>query len=531
MIHDIFYTRKYDENIAVYDGNKYYTFGELKELISSQCEFLKKQSANIVIFGDDNFNFIIQFFASVFSKKNIFLVTDKKIIKNFNRDYYFANSFSESKINDYVFPEIDFDAGIIHFYTSGTTGNPKIIKKSLNNLIKEGLDIGEFLGIKNENLTVVSSTSMSHLFGLTFHLMMPFCNGIKVGTKSVSYPENIDKNNLIFVSSPSFLYSVLKHNLDFKIPPKYIISAGSKLDEKVFEYLEQKSKIIEIYGSTETGVIAHKTHFASPFKVFNNVKINVYDDYAEIFSDYSYEHCAKINDKIEIKNNQLFIKNRTDRMIKIYEKRVSAPALENRIKQNEFIENCYVFKYGEKPVCICALSENGKDYILQNSPANLTKILKKFTSEAFEIIPQKWKYIDEIPMTLSGKIDQKIIEKIFSTNSSLPVILDRKIIPDGIIYKIFFYKNCNFFKGHFPEFKLVPGVVQLFLAKEIANAHFDLTLGQGQWKRIKFSHIIEPDKVIYLKLQKSEKSVSYEYYDDERKYSSGVFLCENIFKG
>ena len=48
-------------------------------------------------------------------------------------------------------------------------------------------------------------------------------------------------------------------------------------------------------------------------------------------------------------------------MMKIYEKRVSAPALENRIKENEFIEDCYVFKYGKKPVFTASLDTDNKD--------------------------------------------------------------------------------------------------------------------------------------------------------------------------
>lgn len=531
MIKDIFYSEKYDNNVAVIDGKINYTFKELKEIISAQIEFLKDKSENIIILGEDNFNFIIQFFASVFSGKYIYLVADKKIITNFKGDYYFAENITNKRIFDFKFPRTDFNSGSIHFFTSGSTGEPKIIKKSLHNLIEEAQDLGKYFKLKNKEYTVVSSTTMSHLFGLTFHLMMPLCNGLKIGAKSISYPENIDRDNLILVSSPSFLSSVLKHNLEFKIPPKYIVSAGSKLDDIVFEYLEKKSKIIEIYGSTETGIIANKTHFNSPFKIFDTVKINVYSEYAEIVSNYSYENCVKINDKVEINKDEIIIKNRTDRLMKIYEKRVSAPALETRIKESEFVDNCYVFKNNEKPVCICALSDKGKDYIVKNSPAKLTKFLKNFTSKNFEIIPQRWKYIDEIPMTNSGKINKGIIETIFNINSSLPVILDREMIPEGIIYKIFFYKNCDFFKGHFEQFKLVPGVVQLFLAKEIANAHYNLSLGQGQWKRIKFVNIIEPDKVINLKLMKNEKKVTFEYYDTEKKYSSGEFLCENIFKG
>ena len=110
-------------------------------------------------------------------------------------------------------------------------------------------------------------------------------------------------------------------------------------------------------------------------------------------------------------------------------------------------------------------------------------------------------------------------------NLSFPIILDRELAENSIKYKIFFYNQCNFFNGHFPNFKLVPGVLQLYLAKEFANFHFGLELGQGQWKRIKFSNIIKPDSVVNLKLEHSKKQIIYEFYSDDKKYSSGAFLC------
>ena len=97
MIKNIFYSRKYDDKVAVVDGEKSYTYKQLKEIISTQIEFLKDKSDNIIIFGDNNFNFIIQFFASIFCNKNIFLFADKKMLSNFENDYYLAEKITEEK--------------------------------------------------------------------------------------------------------------------------------------------------------------------------------------------------------------------------------------------------------------------------------------------------------------------------------------------------------------------------------------------------------------------------------------------------
>ena len=160
----------------------------------------------------------------------------------------------------------------------------------------------------------------------------------------------------------------------------------------------------------------------------------------------------------------------------------------------------------------------------------MTINLKQYLLKTSEIVPQRWKFIDEIPRNITGKINKKLIEHLFNINLSMPLILEKKEEKENVEYKLFFYRHCNFFKGHFPEFQLAPGVVQLYWAKEFANIYFDLSLGAGQWKRIKFSNILKPDSIVNLKLEKTDKAVTYSYYFEDKKYASGAFLCENIFE-
>lgn len=526
-----FTTSKYNNKIVVTDGVNNYSWHDLKCLIAAEINYLKNKKNNVIILSGDNFSFIIQFFASIFCNKNIYLITDKSRLNNLDFEYEILDNYDKTPVESFQFPEINPKSIIINFYTSGSSGCPKIIKKSLYNLISEAEDIGKEFNFQEKKLTVISTTTMCHLFGLTFHLMTPLCNNLIINTQNISYPENVDKENSILVSTPTFLNSVPKFNLKFKKNPEYIITAGSKLNNDIFENLEQTSRIIEIYGSTETGVIAHKTHYNDHFKLFSNVNISVNNNITEVVSDYFYEDKITIKDTIELNNRSLILKNRTDRLFKIYEKRVCADELEENLKSCEYVSDCYITKYNDKLVCLCALSEIGQKYLLENNISELTKNLKQYLRKFSEIVPQKWKYIDELPMTTSGKINRKLIEHFFDVNLSLPVILDRKLDKNSIIYKIFFYHQCNFFNGHFPEFKLVPGVLQLYLAKEFANIHFNLELGEGLWKRIKFSNIITPDSIVYLKLEYDEKRVTYEFYSDTKKYASGAFLCENIFEG
>ena len=77
MLEEIFTTGKYDNRIAVTDGVRNYTFSNLKNLIASEISYIKDKKNNVVIIGGDDFSFIIQFFASLLCKKNIYIITDK----------------------------------------------------------------------------------------------------------------------------------------------------------------------------------------------------------------------------------------------------------------------------------------------------------------------------------------------------------------------------------------------------------------------------------------------------------------------
>ena len=343
---------EYENRTAIISDEKTFTYKDIKNLIAGEIENLKKKKENIVILSGDNFSFVIQFFASVFCKKNIYLITDKTRLKDLSCDFDILSKIEKNNfIENYNFPKIDIKKGVINFFTSGSTGVPKNIKKSLYNLITEAIDIGKTFGFKDKNYVVNSTTTMCHLFGMTFHLMTPLCNGLTIDTNEISYPENIDGKNNILVSTPTFLASAVKFGLGFKASPKYIISAGSKLNEKVFEILEEKSKVIEIYGSSETGVIANKTHYNEDFKIFDNVKLNVGENSVEVISDYAFDPKTEINDKITVQNGKLKFQTRTDRLFKIYEKRISADELENTLNKNDFVTESYITKNGEKPVC------------------------------------------------------------------------------------------------------------------------------------------------------------------------------------
>ena len=527
---DKFNSCECDVKIVLNNGEKEFTFRELKELVFIKSEFLKSiDSKNIVVLGNDSFSFVINFLACVFARKEIFLLDDKHNLNYLETDYYVAEEVSgnEKQTGDLFFGDIDSHNTIINFFTSGSSAQPKQIKKTLWNLIEEAKDIAEeFENFGTNKLNFISTTKMNHLFGLTFHFMVPFCNGYTICTKPVQYPEEINTPNAFLVSTPAFLEKLMKYNVELETPPEWIISAGSKLNIDIFKYIEKNSNVIEIYGGTETGIVAYKRHYnETAMKKFKKVKISTDEqNRAVVVSNYFPEDIITQNDAIEIISGDYFkLLERTDRVLKIHDKRISAPRFEKEINDHKFIGDSYCLRMDKKLACLAVLSSAGKDYFLKNGNISLTKELKMDLSQKFDIVPQKWRYVAEIPKNETGKFDKQRIEKIFNTNITYPALLNHTLSKDEANIEMVFPKNSNFFRGHFDEFPITPGVVQLFFAHWLAQDYFNIKIPVDTVRKIKFTNIIKPDRRLHLSLINKEDRVAFKYFFDDTIFSSGIF--------
>ena len=393
---NVFSSKRFDNDIVLKNNSKKVCKKDLEQYVKTNIPILKTKKQNVVILTNDILTFTINFLAAVFTNKTIYLTDDINKLKSLNIEFDIIKTYETNfdKDSDIELLEINTDEIFINLLTSGSSGAPKCITKSLSNLIKEAQDINETFKINPMNLLISCSTDFSHLFGLTFGFMFPLCNNHIINLNRIEYPDKIEDENTFLVSTPSFLDTFKKNNI---IPNniKYIASAGSKLNEKTFEYIEKFANIIEIYGSTETGVIAYKTHYAdktlTPFK---SVKIIPFENSTLVVTPYAYEKEIEINDKIKIQGDKITLLERTDRLLKIQEKRISAELIEKVLNKNEFVLENYCFKIQDKIGCYCALTENGKKFLLNNGTIELIKKLKAFLKPKFEIIPQKWKFTD-----------------------------------------------------------------------------------------------------------------------------------------
>ena len=513
MILEKFFTDQYNNDLIFINENM--TFGEFKDYVYAQKQELEKSDiSEVVILCDDYFEFAVNFFASIFAKKQINLLTDKSRVNLLTQDYILPKKPEKSSWKNF---ENKFNAKeiMINLFTSGSTGTPKSIGKTLHNLEVEAQATLEDFEFPKDTV-ICSTTPSSHSYGVAFNFILPFYAGFKINRTKIEFPELFpQKETYVLISTPSFMEKLEKYGFEFQNAPKIIFLAGAKLEDKIFNYLSKFSVVIDIYGSTETGNIAYKQG-GKIFTVIKNVEVST-DNESKILvkSDFFPEGELVLNDIIEkISDREFKLKKRTDRIVKILEKRISLTEIENLLKDIKEIDDVCCFQEGDKLACAVVT----KKYELTGSE------FKKYLSDYIEITPKKWRFLDEIPKTAAGKIDYEKLKKIFGLNLSIPFVTDKKFDKLNAEIRMKFKKSSNFFKGHFEIKPIVPGVVQIFFAKYFAEEIFRTRLHSANLKKIKFSNIISPDEEFVMKLTNKENSVEMTLLSDDKIYSSGIFI-------
>jgi 3-hydroxymyristoyl/3-hydroxydecanoyl-(acyl carrier protein) dehydratase len=79
-----------------------------------------------------------------------------------------------------------------------------------------------------------------------------------------------------------------------------------------------------------------------------------------------------------------------------------------------------------------------------------------------------------------------------------------------------------FFKGHFPDNPILPGITQLHWAVGVAMSLFNFNEVPEEVKNLKFKNIVQPSAVLELLLkQKSENEVRFQFVSPGQVHSMG----------
>jgi long-chain acyl-CoA synthetase len=330
----------------------------------------------------------------------------------------------------------DFDI-VIHpkikllISTSGTTGSPKFVKLSEENLLSNANSICEYLPINASdvtplNLPVFYSYGLSVLTSNSLRGGKIVCTNDDVLKKD--FWTNFQKYGYTNFAGVPFVYEMLDRiGFTKKEYPslKYFTQAGGKLQDplvkKYGEYaIQYQIKFYVMYGQTEATA---RMSYLSPNDTLNKIGsigkpipngsfiideetkelcykgVNIFGGYVQTANDlssYNQEEVLRTGDIAKVDDDGFyFITGRLKRFTKLFG---------NRINLDE-VESLVAKQFNGNVKCI-GLNDSQLIIFTNENELELDKIAKFISSELklhFSVI--KHKFVDEIPLTANGKIN------------------------------------------------------------------------------------------------------------------------------
>ncbi|PML55505.1 AMP-binding protein [Vibrio lentus] len=326
-------------------------------------------------------------------------------------------------------PAIVLAAIQLTLFTSGSSGTPKAINKTLEHLDIETAQLDKNWGELIKGNRVHSTVSHQHIYGLLFRILWPLCSGVPFARNNLEYPEQIlshANKNCVLISSPALLKR-LKHETNTAQLAGVFSSGGPLPTESAHQSRNLLGHLpIEVFGSTETGGIAFRQQESAqtPWQLFDCIEASLNSENCiKLLSPYiDNNNWYQTADECEmVSENQFILKGRTDRVIKIEEKRVSLVEVEKRLEQLPWISECVVIPFEEPERLILAsvlvLSEEGQAKLATMSKGKFWLMLRSELRKWLEpiAIPRKYRIVDEIPLNSQGKRLTSHIEQLIKS--------------------------------------------------------------------------------------------------------------------
>ena len=449
------------------------------------------------------------------------------------------------KAREIKFGKFDKSKAEMVMYTSGTTGEPKAVYKRFLQFENELFELVKVFGNDWVNRKVYSTVNHHHIYGLLFTALLPIATGLPFRRHRIDFPTelaNIAGEAAVIASSPAFLKRLSAETdkpIDFKCTP-IIYSSGGPLPEEVARKACELTGFwtMEIYGSTETGGIAYRQSKNGPvWTPFEVCKMSVAENGClNIKSSYILEpEGFTTGDLVDLYDDGRFLlKGRSDSIVKIEEKRISLPEVEMRLKQTGLVQDVRVVPMVGKRQYLAAaivLNEAGRTKFAGSPKLAINNYFHDYLLKFIEntVSPKKWRYLEELPQNTEGKIRMRDIQALFGLAESPNFkILKFRREPGALTAKLLFPATSDYYDGHFPEFKLLPAVVQVDMVLRLARNFLEVPKELSKMNRTRFANPILPDVPVLVKItydaDAGKVTFAYTSEDGETSYSNGSLM-------
>ncbi|MBC3774566.1 acyl-CoA synthetase family protein [Pseudomonas sp. SWRI99] len=438
--------------------------------------------------------------------------------------------------------ELDLDQCRLSLCTSGSSGEPKRIDKTLRQLANEVQALEQLWGADLGQACIIGSVATQHIYGLLFRVLWPLCAGRSLVRRQLAFPEDLQRASreypaFAWVASPALLKR-MGDNLDWPAlsAVRRVFSSGGALPPEAAQSLHQRLQQwpTEILGSSETGGIAWRQ--GEPlWQPFAGVELSQDSDGALLVASAYLPagHVEHTADAARVQADGRFeLLGRLDRIVKLEEKRISLPMLEQALVAHDWVAEARLGVVQENRASLGALlvlSESGLFALREHGRRGLTETLRKHLSQHCEALalPRRWRLLRQLPLNSQGKLPQATVEALLlAARPKAPEVLEQSETEGEWSLQLSVPPDLAYFSGHFPKAPVLPGVVQVEWALNLGRQLLKLDGAFAGMEVLKFQQLVRPgDEIqLHLRFDPARGKLYFAYRNDTATCSSGRIL-------
>jgi len=240
-----------------------------------------------------------------------------------------------------IVPEIPTQHVVAIAFTSGSTGQPKANAKTWGSFCASSALNAELLCAEPAP-HIIATVPPQHMYGLELSVLLPLRSHAAVAVGQPFFPADIAQALLavpasrLLVTTPVHLRALLRAAP--ALPElAAIVSATAPLDRELAGAVESRygARVIELFGSTETCVIAHRrTTHDGPWQLYDGITLHpqpdgtlveaphfaaptLLQDIVELLPQQRFTLCGRNSDLLEIAGKRASLGDLTRRLLAI----------------------------------------------------------------------------------------------------------------------------------------------------------------------------------------------------------------------
>lgn len=407
---------------------------------------------------------------------------------------------------DIALQALDLDACALVLFTSGSTGEPVAIRKSLRQLDAEVDALESAFGALLGDATVHGTVSHQHIYGLLFRILWPLSARRPFARARLAYTEQLTTlgpESVAVIASPAHLKR-LPATQDWRAlvqTLRVVFSSGGALPVDAAGDVQRlwQQAPIEVFGSTETGGIAWRRADGSraAWLPLPGVEWRLQGDTLEVRSPHLPDmDWFATSDRAHASGDGRFqLLGRADRIVKIEERRISLDAIEARLRESEWLDEVRLVALPGPRVLLAAAAvptSAGRELLDGEGRAAFAQRLRGWLAGHCDPIalPRRWRFLDAMPADARGKTSERALTALFRPLMPPPHWLRRDA--HGASATLTATAELAAFEGHFPQAPILPGVVLLDWAVRLGRDAFGLSFDVQRVEALKFQQLVRP---------------------------------------